>query len=487
MDNTEILKWNQRSKSQKHHFFLPSPSLRALIIGSSNCGKTCLLLKLLLTEKWLDYNDLYIYSNSLHQPEYKLMKIAFRKGYDKGDIRNFLANSNEDIDKFLKTLPQKFYKPVINSRMFDSSEIIPDPRDFNPKRKSLFIFDDIMTEKNQDPASNFYTRGRHNNCSCIYISQNYHKLPRQTIRTNSNLLILFSIPKKDLRHIYEDIISNDMPWDEFNSFCKDVFNTKYSFVSINKDATIDEGKICKNLNQIYIPRDFYLKKMIVFTKDTQYNQCKREDILNDQNQKYINSLKHELKTGKGLINTALRYMPEMHLSLPNTVESENIPNGSFQNTGKYSYCGPGTKVKKRVSEGYQGVNKLDNACKEHDIYYSKYKNTQARNVADDILASKASQIALNPNLPDYERKDARLVAGIMGVKSRFGMGIKKKKNTNEEILTNIYYDPKTGYSGIDSIARKSGIKRSEGVKWLTQQNVYSLHKPKRHRFKKEEL
>ena len=70
--------------------------------------------------------------------------------------------------------------------------------------------------------------------------------------------------------------------------------------------------------------------MIVFTKDIQYNQCKREDILNDQNQKYINSLKHELKTGKGLINTALRYMPEMHLSLPNTVESENIPNGSFQ-------------------------------------------------------------------------------------------------------------------------------------------------------------
>ena len=28
--------------------------------------------------------------------------------------------------------------------------------------------------------------------------------------------------------------------------------------------------------------------MIVFTKDTQYNQCKREDILNFQNQKYIN-------------------------------------------------------------------------------------------------------------------------------------------------------------------------------------------------------
>ena len=42
------------------------------------------------------------------------------------------------------------------------------------------------------------------------------------------------------------------------------------------------------------------------------------------------------------------------------------------------------------------------------------------------------------------------------------MGIKKKP-TNEEKLTNIYYDPKTGYSGIDSIARKVALK---DLKWL---------------------
>ena len=67
MDNTEILKWNQRSKSQKHHFFLPSPSLRALIIGSSNCGKTCLLLKLLLTENgWTTTTYTYIQTHSIN-------------------------------------------------------------------------------------------------------------------------------------------------------------------------------------------------------------------------------------------------------------------------------------------------------------------------------------------------------------------------------------------------------------------------------------
>ena len=84
-----------------------------------------------------------------------------------------------------------------------------------------------MTNKNQDSIGNFCTRGRHNNCSCFYISQNYHKLPRQTLRTNCNSLILFEIPKKDLKHIYDDIVSNDMCRDEFNNFCKGVCRIPY--------------------------------------------------------------------------------------------------------------------------------------------------------------------------------------------------------------------------------------------------------------------
>ena len=139
-----------------------------------------------------------------------------------------------------------------------------------------------------------------------------------------------------------------------------------------------------------------------------------------------------MKTGKGLINTALRYMPEMHLSLPNTVESENIPNGSFQNTGKYSYCGPGTKVR---NECLKAIKELINwimhvKSMTHTIQSIKIHKQEMLQMI--YLLVRASQIALNPNLPDYERKDARLVTGIMGVKSRFGMGIKKnstmKKN-----------------------------------------------------------
>jgi len=52
------------------------------------------------------------------------------------------------------------------------------------------------------------------------------------------------------------------------------------------------------------------------------------------------------------------------------------------------------------------------------------KDTNERNKADDVLARRASEIALDENEPEYVRKDSRLVTGAMGFKSRFGMGLK---------------------------------------------------------------
>ena len=67
-------------------------------------------------------------------------------------------------------------------------------------------------------------------------------------------------------------------------------------------------------------------------------------------------------------------MPEMHMRLPKAGLSEDVPGGSFQNTGKYSYCGPFTKLNKRLTEGYRGVNQLDRACFDHDVAYAAHKD-----------------------------------------------------------------------------------------------------------------
>lgn len=135
-----------------------------------------------------------------------------------------------------------------------------------------------------------------------------------------------------------------------------------------------------------------------------------------------------LKQGSGVFNSLLNKlpMPEIHLRLPKNILTEQVPMGDFNNIGTYSFCGPFTKLQKRLQQGYKGVNKLDRACMQHDIAYSQNSDTNNRNVADDILAKAAMDIVNDMNEPAYERQQARTVAAIMAAKSRFGLGAKPK-------------------------------------------------------------
>jgi hypothetical protein len=54
----------------------------------------------------------------------------------------------------------------------------------------------MLEEQNKCEA--YYTMGRHNNVDCFYIAQNYFKLPRQTIRENSNLFINILFPQDSI-------------------------------------------------------------------------------------------------------------------------------------------------------------------------------------------------------------------------------------------------------------------------------------------------
>jgi len=249
--------WNDSNKKnkQKNHFIFPSPSLRCLIVGSSGCGKTTLLFKLLL-EKYIDYNHIYLYSKSMYQPEYKLLKNSFEKGYNQSEISELFENGKGNIDEFLSQLPMR-RNAKVKVDYFEDGTSIPDPSEVNSKNKNLFIFDDVATEKKQTPADNFYTRGRHNNCNSIYLSQNYYLLPRQTIRTNANVLILFALPTIDMRNIYTDIISLDMSFDEFQRFCFEVYEEPYNFIVIIKDKHPLEGKYFKKFRYLYIPEKYF--------------------------------------------------------------------------------------------------------------------------------------------------------------------------------------------------------------------------------------
>ena len=96
----------------------------------------------------------------------------------------------------------------------------------------------------------------------------------------------------------------------------------------------------------------------------------------------------------------------------------------------YQYCGPGTKLTKHLARVDSGINLLDQACKENDIAYSQDReNVEARNAAGRVLADKAWKRVFYTDASIGEKSAAYTVTNTMKLKSKCGMGFKKKSNT----------------------------------------------------------
>ena len=115
------------------------------------------------------------------------------------------------------------------------------------------------------------------------------------------------------------------------------------------------------------------------------------------------------KKGSGILNTLINKLPfELHLP-------------------GYNFCGPGTKLQKRLSRGDRGVNPLDEACKQHDIEYSASKDIKSRHVADSLLAQKALDRLKAKDSSLGEKAAAFGISSAMKLKTKLGMGMKRRK------------------------------------------------------------
>ncbi|ESO99340.1 hypothetical protein LOTGIDRAFT_113290 [Lottia gigantea] len=191
-------------KKFNHSEIFPNNPMLMCICGSSGSGKTHLTFNMLTTPNILDFDSMYIYTTTPEQSYNQFLKAL---EYEEVEIKDILDNYMEgknptDIKVFLTK----------NVNDLDLSNI-------DSKRKNLILFDDCVAQRNQAVQQEFFTKGRHHNCHCIYQSQSFYGMDSMFIRKNANCFLLFELNDKDLSQIIQSI-NHRMDRDAFKKVCK---------------------------------------------------------------------------------------------------------------------------------------------------------------------------------------------------------------------------------------------------------------------------
>ena len=92
-------------------------------------------------------------------------------------------------------IPKVIYQVIVTP-----GEIIPLNEAFQGNdSQRLVIFDDFVCEKNQNEIINYFINARHFNCSVIYLSQSFFKVPKNIKDTSSHFCVFRFLPKENKR------------------------------------------------------------------------------------------------------------------------------------------------------------------------------------------------------------------------------------------------------------------------------------------------
>lgn len=202
--------------AEKRHSKLLPNNVRCIMCGPSNSGKTNVMLNLLFDSNGLRFENVYVFSKSLYQPKYKF------------------------LEKVLTSLPNIGYFPSTEN------EQVPHPNDI--RENSIMIFDDVACEK-QGNVRNFFAIGRHNNVDTFLLCQTYSQVPKQLVRDNANLLVLFKQDETNLKHVYDDHVNTDMSYSQFRDLCASTWKVNNYFLVIDKESDINNGRYRKGFDK----------------------------------------------------------------------------------------------------------------------------------------------------------------------------------------------------------------------------------------------
>ena len=239
-------------------YLYPEPPVRCIISGKSASGKSTLLFKILFNII-NDFDKIFIYSPTIHQPVYRTIIKCFNKFLPLNIIQNILREGIP-LDELEKTIEE-----IINDEDFESSHIecesyenideLKNPQDYDLNIHNVIILDDLNKQQlNDEKVQMLFKRGRHNNLSIFVITHGFYELPKDTIRENSSIIHHFITNNfANVESLHRQLSSTDMLIKEYKYFINTVWEEDYNFITIDLTKKKNDGKYRKNLDTIFIP------------------------------------------------------------------------------------------------------------------------------------------------------------------------------------------------------------------------------------------
>jgi A32 protein len=158
--------------SRQGNQFAPEWPFRLIVSGSSDSGKTTMIMNLLMGnkkikkdgERYILCNDVILVGKYLNEPKWGIIRDFYNELAEEGEDVSFQALSPSDL---------------------------PDVESFDPSRATVVVFEDLMnmSRKIQERIADYFSSGRHSNISPIYVSQRFFLIPK-TVRENATHISL---------------------------------------------------------------------------------------------------------------------------------------------------------------------------------------------------------------------------------------------------------------------------------------------------------
>ena len=176
MNNFDQPSSSRSTRHKRIHPAMPEDSFRLIIAGLSGSGKTNTLLHMIYY--LLHFDEILLFAKNLHQDKYQFL------------LSDFATRVDPEVGYQVIQTPSQF---IPLEEAFQGNE-----------SQRLVIFDDFVCEKNQNETINYFINGRHPNCSVIYLSQCFFKVPKN-IRYTSSHYCVFRFRPKENKRIADDL------------------------------------------------------------------------------------------------------------------------------------------------------------------------------------------------------------------------------------------------------------------------------------------